>query len=127
MISGLSVLSIGPVAAEILSQDGEADIAAVFERSCYVMATHGYVAIGGETLGNGPLNILLQANLGPLDWIRLGVTREAKGAVVNNSLTIGEHFVLRLSDVPVWQPPPWPKVTATALKSIVMAVTLSEA
>ena len=121
MTAGLSVVSIGPVAAEILTHDGDADVAAVFDRSCYVMTTHGYVAIGGETLGQGPLNVLLLANLGPLDWIRLGITREAKGSVSNGRLSIGQDFVVGVRAAVVWQPAAWPKASrATVTSSLAM-------
>ena len=122
MNTGLSAISIGPVAAEILAQDGDADVAAVFERSCYVMTTYGYIAIGGEALGHGPLNVLLKAHLGPLDWIRLGVTREAKGAIAKGRLSIGEQCVVDVSGAAVWHPEPWPAPKRAAIAASLPAI-----
>ena len=43
--AALMPLRLGPVAADILRQDGDAEVAAVFERSCYVAAPRGFVCI----------------------------------------------------------------------------------
>ena len=116
MTAALTIVRMGPVAAEILHQDGEAEVAAVFERSAVIMTTHGFMTLGGEALGNGPLNVLLSAAVGPLDWLRLGIAREAKGRVQRGTLHIGDQFALASHASPVWQPPPWPQATRGAIK-----------
>ena len=87
MTAGVNPVSIGPVAAEILAHDGDAEIAAVFERSFYVLTRHGYVAAGSHALGDGPLNILLDANLGTV------LRRKARG--VCEASRYADNFELR--------------------------------
>ena len=116
MTDAVDTLRIGPVAADILQHDGEAEVAAVFERSIYVAAPRGYVCIGTETIGDGPINVLVQARDGTLDWSRLGVTREAKGAVTGGTLHLGETYALRFGGAPVWQPPVWQTTSRVQLE-----------
>lgn len=104
-------LSIGPVAAEILTIDGEAEVAAVFERCFYLAVPRGFVCIGVEALGDGPLNLLLDFGASAPDWPSLGITREAKGTIASGRLHIGDRFSLPVETVSRWQPPPWPLVS----------------
>lgn len=119
MTVGLTPISIGPVAAEILHHDGDVEVVAVFERCVYVAAPGGHVCIGVEALGSGPLNILLALDGGvsaPLPkWSRLGVTREAKGTIANGVIGIGDDFSLSPLAAARWQPPPWSATSRTSL------------
>lgn len=111
MTAALKVVRVGPVAAEVLRRDADAEVAAVFDRSAVIMTAHGFITLGGEALGDGPLNVLLSAPLGPLDWLRLGITREAKGSVLGGTLHIADQFALSTQSAVLWQPPPWSAAT----------------
>jgi hypothetical protein len=115
MTAALSVMRLGPVAAEILAHDGDAEVAAVHERSVTVMTRHGFVTLGGEGLGDGPLNILLSRSLGPVDWLRFHITREAKGSVSRQRLLLGDTFALDTHAAAIWEPPPWPTPSRTGI------------
>jgi Protein of unknown function (DUF2877) len=121
-VTGWKIVRIGPVAAEILAHDGEAEVAAVFERSIVVMTQFGFVTLGGEQIGDGPLNVLLTPSPGPLDWVRLGLTRDAKGAVAGGRLHVGDTFALESATAPVWAPPPWPEFSRTRVAASVAFV-----
>ena len=110
MTPRLTPLRLGQVAAEILGDDGEAEVIAVFERSVYVAAPGGIVCLVLEPLGDGPLHIVVAASAVRPDWGRLGITREAKGWVSARRLALGPTFTLDLAGLPVWMPPPWPVV-----------------
>ena len=116
-IAPLTPLRQGAVAAEILAHDGDAEIIAVFERCFYVAAPGGIICVGLETLGDGPLHVLLSAPSSPLLWPRLGIVREAKGWVRERRLGIGAEFTLDLRALPVWQPPAWMPTTAARLRA----------
>jgi hypothetical protein len=115
MTAILHIVRMGPVAAEILAHAGDTEVAAVFDRSATIMTQHGFVTLGSETLGDGPLNVLLSANLGPLDWLRLGITREAKGQVAAGKLHIGETFAIDIAGAEIWQSPPWSAASRRAV------------
>ena len=117
MTAPLAPLRQGPVAAEILGNDGEAEIIAVFERCFYVAAPGGILCIGLEALGDGPLHVLLSAPSTPLLWPRLGVTREAKGWVRGRRLGIGPDLTLDLTALPEWHPPPWPMAATASIRA----------
>jgi Protein of unknown function (DUF2877) len=122
MTAALRIVRIGPVAAEILARDGDAEVAAAFERSATIMTPHGFITLAGEPLGDGPLNVLLSGNPGPLDWLRLGITREAKGKIVHGRLYIGDTFALTVTGGSIWQPPAWPTATRGAIGRSLAAV-----
>ncbi len=115
MTASLHILRVGPVAAEILARDGDVEVVAVFERSATIVTQHGVLTLGGVTLGDGPLTVLLSANFGPLDWLRMGITRDAKGQVTNGMLRIGDTFALGVTDAEIWRPPAWSIATRSAL------------
>ncbi len=127
MTNALFVLRIGPVAAEILGHDGDAEVAAAFDRSVVLMTARGFVTLGGEGLGDGPLNVLVSKSLGPLDWLRFGLTREAKGAVSGGRLIIGDRFALTTGGAPVWQPPPWPMVSPAGVGAALARIRRDDA
>ncbi len=107
MTASLHIVRLGPMAAEVLRHDGDAEVAAVFERSAIIMTQHGFVTLGGEALGNGPINVLLSQSVGPLDWLRFGITREVKGKVLGGTLHLGDQFAVQTGASSIWQPPPW--------------------
>ena len=117
MTAPLAPLRQGPVAAEILGNDGEAEIIAVFERCFYVAAPGGILCIGLEALGDGPLHVLLSAPSTPLLWPRLGITRETKGWVRGRRLGISSDLTLDLTALPEWSPPAWPLATTASVRA----------
>ena len=113
MTAALTPVRQGAVAAEILGHDGAAEVIGVFERCFYVAAPGGIFCVGLESLGDGPLHILLSAPSVPPLWPRFGITREAKGWVRRRRLGIGDDFLLDLDGLDIWLPPAWP-ITAAA-------------
>ncbi len=102
----LTASSIGPIAAEILTEGRELEVVAVFERSFYLLAHDGLVCIGAEDIGRGPINVTLR-DADAVVWPNAGVFPEAKGRAHADRLVIGETFVTSLSAAERWQPPPW--------------------
>jgi hypothetical protein len=119
MTAAFEVRCLGPVAAEILGHDGEADVIAVFERCFYLAAPNGIICIGNDDLGPGPLNVLLAQDEAAQLWTRLGVTREAKGRVDRHRLAVGDEFIVHTGGAPVWHPAPWPPVNAALIATSV--------
>ena len=116
MSGALSPIGMGPIAAAIVQHDGEAEVVAVFERCFYVRCPGGIVCVGIETLGDGPLNVLLSApNAAIPGWASQGITREAKGRVAEGRLYIGDRFALDVLTAPIWQPPAWPTTTGAEI------------
>lgn len=117
MTPAFTPVSIGPVAAEIVAQPGDVEVAAMFDRSFYLLSPHGFITVGVAALGNGPINLLVTAEGEIPDWPRHGVTREAKGAIETGGLTIGDSFALPLSNIPPWHPPAWPVVDRARIEA----------
>jgi hypothetical protein len=49
---------VGPVAARPADADGRGTVRAVFDRSFYVALDAGWICVGPESMGGGPLNLL---------------------------------------------------------------------
>lgn len=108
--------SIGPSAAEILAFDGRAEIVAVFDRCFYLSAPRGLVCFGAQSLGNGPINVLLDLQNTAPNWNALGITPRLKGVVGAGNVSIGKYFSVYLRGVHHWHPPAWPVVQCEALR-----------
>ena len=122
MSSTLATLRTGAVATEVLLHDGDVEVAAVFERCFYVAARGGYVCVGTEAIGDGPLNILLRSDRDTPNWAGFGISREAKGTITRGALSVGENFVIRPTETSTWLPPPWPIVSAPGLRDGLVSV-----
>ena len=91
-----------PIVEFLRSQDRQGSVAAVFSRSCIVrLGSDSLVGLVLPELGNGPLNVVVQATRGAFDPLRPGV-RVVSGA---NLLTLGALRV-SLSSATLWEPSP---------------------
>ena len=111
----LRATSIGPIAAGILRHAHELDVIAVFERSFYLMAPHGIVCVALDALGPGPINVLIAPAPGAQPWTG-GLPAETKAMTSAGKLTVGGAFTIDLAPAQPWAPPPWPIVSAEALR-----------
>lgn len=68
-IQRFSVISMGSEAARMICEDQTARVIAVFERSLYIQSQSGVLCIGVESIGRGPLHILLDRH-----WSESGCT-----------------------------------------------------
>jgi Protein of unknown function (DUF2877) len=115
---------IGPIAAAILETGGEAEVIALFERSFYVMAPQGLICVGLDTLGSGPLNVLISGSTALwVGFIRVGTKAQLDAA----TLVFESALSVSIVDAPVWQPPPitmfWtPETLKRGLQSVQVAV-----
>lgn len=101
---------IGSAARDILAQSvgTEADVHAVFERSFYLSTENGLVCAGDRSIGNGPINVLLDG-VSESGFEARGIFREAKAQVKERGIAFGDDVLIEIgSDVPVWEPQGWP-------------------
>jgi hypothetical protein len=119
--AALPLARCGAIAREILADDGESEVIAVFERSFYLACPRGLVCIGIE-IGAGPINVeLAPAALGERhpSWLDLGAFPEAKGATAGGVAVIGDGLAIDVTSGVTWQPPPLPPfVRATVAASL---------
>lgn len=113
-LAELTATSTGPIAAEILRHAHELDVIAVFERSLYLMAPNGIVCLGLTTIGEGPINILVQPLPYGQPWAA-GLDVETKAVTSNGRLTVGTVFTVDLARAVEWQPLPWPASSPQSL------------
>jgi hypothetical protein len=105
----LSATSVGAVAADLLRSADTVEVIAVYERSFYLMAPTGIVAIVADDLGDGPINIRLPTTTsGQVLWPSPLVTGMA-GRVDPQELRLGDDLAISLARAPFWLPPPWPQ------------------
>lgn len=107
----LRALSIGPIAAEILSSHHDVEVLAVFDRSFYLLTEGGLVCVGAQGIGHGPINVPL-GDSEAIDWRMRGISAEVKGHSHADELLIGDEVVISLANAARWQPPPWPEIEA---------------
>lgn len=106
----LRVGRIGSTARDIFAQciGTEADVHAVFERSFYLLTEHGLVCVGAREIGNGPINVLIDA-VPDGGFEQAGIFREAKAQVTERGIAFGIDVLIDIApDVPVWEPAGWP-------------------
>ena len=98
---------LGAHAALFMRRHRESRVAAVFDRSLYLVSGDDFVCMGGPELGNGPLNLILNVVPGT-DWsCNLRCDDVAKSKVPTR-LHIGA-LAVDLSGVAEWRPPAWPR------------------
>jgi len=102
----LRILSVGVYAARFIKAHRTARIAAIFERSLHLTAGEDVLCLGGKSLGNGPINAILDVST-CVDWIGRAGKVANQSAIDNTCLNIGD-LDLDASEAATWQPPPWP-------------------
>ncbi len=104
----LVVSRCGPIAHEVLSEDGELYVLAVFEQSFYLACPRGIVCVGTGEIGAGPINVELAGAMTPGSWAALGITQEIEGRIEHGIPFITENLAIDLSTASIWSPPPPP-------------------
>lgn len=104
----------GAIAHEVLGDDGEVRVIAVFERSIYVAAPRGIVCIGAA-IGEGPINVEV-ARLPAGGWSDVGIATGTEGTASGRMLTL-ERMRLDVSAAAIWLPPPVPNFTPVTLRA----------
>ncbi len=113
-LAELRAVSIGPIAAEVLRNAAQLDVIAVFERSFYLMAPNGIVCVALDSLGPGPINVLITQHAGVQPWTG-GLPAESKAVTSAGRLTIASAFTIDLVTAQPWAPPAWTAVTGEAI------------
>lgn len=113
----LRAIRCGPIAQEILGEDGEIVVIAVFDRSFYLACPRGIVCIGSD-IGAGPINVEMQA--APHDsWETAGIRPDMEGRIEHGVPYLTENLALDISGARIWEPPVAPSFDkATAAVSL---------
>jgi hypothetical protein len=106
----LKVLRCGPIAHEILAEDGDLFVLAVFERSFYLAAPRGIVCVGSDEIGAGPINVEIEEPRGGIAALRL--TPDIEGRIEHGVPFITDSLALDFTDAAVWMPPATPPFVA---------------
>jgi len=102
----LKVTRCGPIANEILAEDGDLYVLAVFEHSFYLACPRGIVCVGGGEIGAGPINVEIEEPPGGIGTLRL--TPDIEGRIEHGVPFITENLALDLAHAQVWMPPAMP-------------------
>jgi hypothetical protein len=95
------VVRIGEHAARFLDRHSRARVTAVFERSLHLEAGGAFLCVGGEDIGNGPLNAIVDGRLGA-DLL----ARNTPGSVVAilERMVLMAGFRLDAREARLWRP-----------------------
>jgi hypothetical protein len=104
-------LSMSWRVARALRQEGwDGEVLAVHPRSCYLAGEDGTIsAVVPETLGNGPLNLVVPAgSVHALEGLAVGASVTSTG----DRLTVGQHLEVGLEKAVLWDPKVHPALGA---------------
>ena len=101
--SVLRAQSIGAVAAREISQSVAGRITAVFDRSVYVDLGSQWICIGEATVGNGPVNVLLEPT--PYLGVFAGLIVDQPVRVCAGTMHLGKRPLTIETMAKVWSPP----------------------
>jgi len=102
----LRVVRCGPIAHEVLAEDGELYVLAVFERSFYLACPRGLVCVGTDEIGAGPINVEIAEPPGGIAALRL--TPDIEGRIEHGVPFITDSLALDLGPAEIWMPAPLP-------------------
>jgi hypothetical protein len=100
----LRATMVGPIAARTLRSGARGLVRAVFERSFYAFLGTGWICVGSESLGAGPLNLLCapwHSGLAMHPILRVG-----DAVCVDNGVLYAGDFRLSVHTAQLWQPEP---------------------
>ncbi len=106
----LTATVLGKFAASVLRQNSEFEVAALFERSFYLSSGNSTICVGEESLGAGPLNVLVARDAA--DTPVVAGIRQGKDVRVFTRAAeprMGKGLVIDDSTAGVWSPPAWPE------------------
>ncbi len=102
----LRVARIGSFAQRFLASRRTASVAALFQRSMYLEAEADIICIGGASIGDGPLNALIDCDEG-LDWLSLVGAPGAVATIEAGTVRLGA-LALDTARAITWAPAAWP-------------------
>lgn len=112
----------GAIAHEVLGDDGDLRVIAVFERSIYVAAPRGIVCIGAA-IGEGPINVEI-ARVPAAGWSGAGVVMDTEGRASDRLLTLADAR-LDVSAAAIWMPEPAPRFSPDTVRAGLAAMHAS--
>lgn len=117
----LRIERCGAIAREILADDGEMEVIALFARSFYVACPRGIVCIGTPEIGAGPVNVEVTLP-DSATWPALGVTMEERGHAAGSRITIGDGLLIDRASGSTWLPPPLPPFDPGKVRAAIAAL-----
>lgn len=99
----LAVARCGPIAKEVLAEDGELYVLAMAADTFHLASPRGVVSIGTHVEA-GPINVELAEPVAG-GWLSLGITPALEGRIEHGVPFITEHLALDLSHAVIWMPP----------------------
>jgi Protein of unknown function (DUF2877) len=116
-VRAVAVLRAGVVAREACRGGRYGEVAAVFERSCYLRSGEDFICIGEPAIGNGPTTVIV-----PAPVAALGLRRGQRALIGKDRIATGDLF-FDLAQCETWRPAPWPETPSpTALRATCAAV-----
>jgi hypothetical protein len=115
----LTIARCGAIAREVLSDDGEVRVLAVFERTFYLACPHGIVCVGPPDLIAGPINV---ATADERTWTSLALAVDDEGAIAAGMATVGDTLAIDVASGTTWHPPPFPDFVASSASRGVTAI-----
>jgi Protein of unknown function (DUF2877) len=116
----IPILRAGILAQEFCRRGENARVAAVFDRSFYLVSGATFVCVGAPAIGNGPLTLIADLDAGRLSTLGLLPGRPISARRVS----IAGAVRLNLDRCAIWCPPPWP-VAAPPARLIEACATLA--
>jgi Protein of unknown function (DUF2877) len=95
---------MGRLAARTFAVSRSGSVEAVFDRSIYCLLDGGYVCLGAETLGMGPLTATL--DVPETRWPSFGFRIGLRATLSPGGMKIGDGLVFDLRHARIWSPPP---------------------
>jgi hypothetical protein len=108
-VRAAAVLRAGVIARDACRRGGHGEVAAVFERSCYLRFGDDFICIGEPAIGNGSTTLIVAARLADL-----GLRQGQRAFISNGCIAIGD-LLLDLGQCETWRAPPWPAVPSPAV------------
>ncbi len=99
----LRAQSIGAVAVREISQSVSGRITAVFDRSVYVDLGNQWICIGDATVGNGPVNLLLEPT--PYSGVFADLVVDQPVRVCAGAVHLGNRPLVIETPAKIWSPP----------------------
>ncbi len=100
----LPALRIGSVARDSLTKAAHGQVAAVFERCCYIQTLDRFICLGAANIGNGPLNLLMPGS----SWRNFRSRRLQTGTrtqIAGLRIKVEHLPVVDATDAAIWTTP----------------------
>jgi hypothetical protein len=103
----IAVLRSGLLAENFCRRGGDAEVAALFQRSFYLRVGDTFVCVGASGIGNGPLTLIADIG-GSVRWADLGLRPGRRADISARHITIGDAIRFSLAACEPWRSPAWP-------------------